>query len=145
MNRDEQILFLSATVKTERGRKIVRKGDALPGDALDGEAERLREQGALGVPPAPDTAPPADEADVLADALEEANAEEDSVGLGAYVEAANKDEVLERAEKEPELIQALIDAEGARKKPRSTLVAALHEKLGAPDTAPPADEATGDE
>ena len=182
MNKSEVFLLLSGGVKTERGRKILRRGDTLPEDVLPGEAERLRELGALGVPAAP-ASESKDEADVMLEAIEaeieeagtpepvspepeptpeaepepapaampdpdadeapaapEAEEEtpapvEDTVGLVAYVKAADDAEVLDRAEKaEPAeraaLLEAAREASGTgRRQKRASLVKGLEALL----------------
>lgn len=71
------ITGLSATVKTERGRKILRQGDALPEDVLPGEAHRLAELGVYGIPK-DRNADKRDEAQVLADDLAAQHAAEEA-------------------------------------------------------------------
>ncbi len=149
------ITGLSATVKTERGRKILRQGDALPEDVLPGEAERLAGLGVYGVPK-DRNADTRDEAQVLADDLaaqhaaeeaargnvpaagegsgtgEEASPEpeEDKVGLAAYLSTATVKEVLARVESEPDVAPLLLELEKAAGSPRKSLVAGLEGAAG---------------
>ena len=94
------ITGLSATVKTERGRKILRQGDALPEDVLPGEAHRLAELGVYGTPK-DRNADKRDEAEVLRDELaRQHDAEEAARGNAEEVEAVTED-AGEGAEGEP--------------------------------------------
>jgi hypothetical protein len=119
VNKEAVITGLSATVRTESGRKILRRGEALPEDALAGEAERLTDLGVYGEPK-DHNADTRDEAQVLTDEMTRVEGDEsvvnvepevDTVGNVAYMKTANIDEVMKRVGDDPALASELIAAE----------------------------------
>jgi len=160
------ITGLSATVRTEHGRKILRRGESLPEDALPGEGKRLADLGVYGVP-VDRNADTRDEAQVLADELAAQHAaeersrgiepepevaaaeevepepEEDEVGLTAFLKTASIDQVLDRIEKEPEIGATLLDLARADEEAPEGLVAALEVQLGVEPSASGEDAGNG--
>ena len=122
----EVVRILKAYVETDEGVVAVPKGEPLPANAVEGEAERMRELGALttGEPAADDSA---DEVTALTASLTEAQ-------ITDYVRDTTIKEIVAAVGEDAELARKVLTAEedATNGEPRKSLVTALNEVIGEP-------------
>ncbi len=132
----EVVRILKAYVETDEGVVAVPKGEPLPANVVEGEAERMRELGALtaGEPASSDEG---DEVTALAASLTEAQVID-------YVRDTTIKEIVAAVGEDAELARKVLTAEedATNGEPRKSLVTALTEIIGEPASSDEGDEVT---
>jgi hypothetical protein len=135
--KNEVVTVLKAYVDTPDGMVAVKRGDPLPDNILDGEAERVRALGALGEPATPPVpGAPADEAAVLTAALTEQ-------GIVDYVRDHSIKDIVDAVGEDVELAKKVLvaEADATGNESRAGLVKALQAVIQDDSGGAPADEA----
>ena len=140
----EVVRILKAYVDTgEGGMVAVPKGEPLPPEAIDGEADRLRALGALGAPiavvQADSGGAPGDEVDALATGLTEA-------AITDYVREHNVKEIVAAVGDNVELAKKVLvaEADATGNESRGTLVKALQAVVQADSGGAPGESTSTD-
>lgn len=128
----EVVSILKAYCETPDGMVAVGRGESLPSDALDSEADRLRALGALGAPVDPSAAEPGDEVTALTASLTEAQ-------ITDYVRDTTIKDIVAAVGDDADLAKRVLTAEAdaTNGESRPSLVKALEKVISA---AEPGDE-----